>query len=207
MKTRKDIQVEDSPSLDTKKSMPESARVSEPASKPGFFKRILPYVIVAVVFFIAGAGLIFFTLYTNSQTALAAANNDVSKTNEQLSAANIDLQKAKTDLSVSQSALADANNSLNKSEQFAILYKFQADVNIARTSLARQDPSSARQALTIASADLAELQKTGIAADNIAGLQPQLDLAVTNLETDIQKAASAMDTLYTNLLLISSNIK
>ncbi len=119
----------------------------------------------------------------------------------------MDLQKAKSDLGTSQTALVDANNALSKAQQLSILYKFQADVNTARTSLARQDPSSARQALAIAGADLTELQKTSISPDDIAGLQPQLDLAVTNLETDTQKAASTMDTLYTNLLLISGNIK
>jgi cytoskeletal protein RodZ len=207
MKTRKDIQVEDSPSLETKKSAAEPTAQPQAAPKPGFFKRILPWIIVAVVFFIGGACLVYFTLYQNSQTALSTATQSSAKMSEQLAAANVDLEKAKSDLGTSQSALVDANNALSNAQQLSILYKFQADVNTARTSLARIDPSSARQALTIAGADLVELQKTSISTDNIAGLQPQLDLALTNLETDPQKAASAMDTLYTNLLLISGNIK
>lgn len=199
--------MEDSPSLDKKNTTPESAVVSEPIRKPGFFRKLLPYVIVAVVFFIAGAGLIYFTLYQSSQAALTTAQKTAATTSEQLSAANVDLQKAKTDLSASQSALADANNALSKSQQLAILYKFQSDVNTARTALARQDPSSARQALTIAGTDLQDLQNTGISADTIAGLKPQLDMALTSLESDTQKAATAMDTLFTNLLLISSNLQ
>ena len=103
--------------------------------------------------------------------------------------------------------MADSNNALDKAQQLSILYKFEADVNTARTALAKQDPSTARQALTIAGTDLTELQKTSISVDNIAGLQPQLDLAVTYLESDVIKASAAMDTLYTNLLLISGNIK
>ena len=207
MKARKDIQVEDSPTLDTNQSTPQPTSQPEPVSKPGIFKRALPWVIVAVVFFIAGVGLVFFTLYQNTNNALTASKQDAAQLSTQLSAANLDLQKAKNDLSTSQAALADSNNALDKAQQLSILYKFEADVNTARTALAKQDPSTARQALTIAGTDLTELQKTSISVDNIAGLQPQLDLAVTYLESDVIKASAAMDTLYTNLLLISGNIK
>jgi cytoskeletal protein RodZ len=207
MKADKEIQAEDSPSLETQPGNKEPTSQTQKVAKPGFFKRAFPWVLVAVIFFIAGASLVYFTLYRDTNHELSTAKDNITQLSEQVSSDEVDLQKAKTDLSNSQSDLANANTALAQTQDFSIIYKFQADVNAARTALARQDPSTARQTLTIAGTDLADLQKTSLSADSIAGLQPQLELALSSLETDSTKAASAMDTLYMNLLLISGNIK
>lgn len=205
MENEQKIQSEDSPSLET----PEKKPAVEPQApvKPGFFKRILPWVIVIIVALLVGAGLVYFTLYTQANTAYKAAQQENVQLNDKLSASDVDLQKVQSELSTSQASLADANNATAKAEQLSILYKFQADVNLARISLAKLDPSSARQALSVAADDLKALTATNLPADTIAGLQPQLDTATSYLSADPEKAMTALDTLYTNLLLISDNVK
>ena len=207
MKNEKNIQVEDSPSVDTSSPKSETQPVVETSAKPGFFKRILPWCIVAVVFFIGGMCLIYFTMVTKLNASLKTSTDQAAQLTEQLSASDLDLQKAQTELSTANTSLADANNSLTSSEILKILYKFQADVNLARYSLLNLDPSTAKQALNLANEDLKDLSATTISPDSIAGLQPQIDSALSNVESDPAKSANALATLYTNLLLISDNLK
>jgi hypothetical protein len=207
MENNKDIQVEDNPSLETPNSAPQPKPVPQAPVKPGFFKRAIPWAIVIVVSFIAGACLIYFVLYTKANNAYTASEENVATLTSKLSTSEVDLSKIKTDLGTTQASLVDANNAAIKTEQLLLLYKFQADVNLARVSLIKLDSSTARQALSVAGDDLKALTATNINSDSISGLQPQLDTAVTNLLSFPDKASSALDTLYTNLLLISDNIQ
>jgi hypothetical protein len=207
MKEKKDIQVEDSPSLEPPTSTPKPATELQVPTKSGFFKQAIPWVIVSIVFFLIGACLIYFTLYTKADKNYKAAQQNTAQLTDQLSTSEVDLKGAKTELGTTQASLVEANNAAEKTGQLSLLYKFQADVNLARVGLLKLDPSTARQALSVADDDLKALSTTNISPDSISGLQPQLDTALTNVEADPAKAMNALDTLYTNLLLISGNIK
>jgi cytoskeletal protein RodZ len=207
MENKRKIQMEDSPSLETPQKTMDSAEEPNPIKKRSFWQKVLPWVIVALVFFIGGMALIYFTLYQTARTDLSQAQASLSSATDQLSTAQLDLEKAKNDLTTTQSDLVTANNELDKTSQLSALYKFQSDVNLARVSLAKLDPSSARQALSVATDDFTALSNTNVSKSAISGLQAQIDTALTNLETDPAKAMSALDTLYTNLLLISDSIK
>ena len=206
MKPKSDMQAEDNPNLETKASEKESAPVKTISTKPGFFTVALRWIIVAVVFFLIGAGVVYFTLYQTASKDLQAAKVDSTKVSESLSAAEVDLEKAKADLSTTQASLNETTTALQTSQQAALLYKLEADVNAARAALYKLDPSTARQAISYATADLTELAKTSIDAESLSGLQPRLETALANLETDPQKAMDALDTLFTNLLLLGSNL-
>lgn len=208
MKDKKIIQAEDSPTIEEPKKTQPSVQ-PETSTEPGrsFFKKALPWVIVALVFFIGGMCLIYFTIYQETSQQLTLAKSKVDEQSTQLSQDQLDLTKAKTDLSTAQKSLTDANNQMVKDTQLLAIYKFQGDVNQARVSLLKLDPSSARQALSVAGDDLKALSATNISQDSIAGLQPQIDMALTNLESDPAKAISALDTLYTNLLLLSNSLQ
>jgi hypothetical protein len=207
MSPKKETQVEDSPMVENKVEPAKVDAKAEVKVRKSMVQTALPWVIVAVVFFLIGAVLIIFTVYRTARVDLTAAKADAAQLSEKLASTEVDLEKAKTDLSASQASLTDATAALTKSEMMSLLYKFQADVNAARASLLDQDPSSARQFLTFISADLAALQQTTIDAASIAGLQPRIDTALQNLESDPKVAGDALKTLYTNLALITSNYK
>ena len=88
-----------------------------------------------------------------------------------------------------------------------MVYKFIADVNLARVKLETLDVNSSRQAINFAKADLAELQATGIDPDAISGFSASLDEANTNLgQPDLLKSREALNTLYSSLLLLVNNL-
>ena len=207
MKAKKDFQAEDSPTLETPQNTSESEAQPQSVARPSLKQRVLPWIIVSLVFFFIGAGLVFFTLYNSANKEAKTLKESTSQLSAQLSSAEVDLQKAKSDLGTAQSSLADTNNSQTKLTQASLVYKLEADVNAARVAVVKLDPTSARQALTIASGDLTNLSATSISQDSISGLQPQIDTALTNLGSDPQKALDALDTLNTNLLLISGSLK
>lgn len=207
MKSDKDVQVEDSQTLETPVTENKTPAAEPAPAKRNFFKTALNWVTVSLIFFLIGAGVVYFTLYQTTSNALAAAKVENTQVSEKLSAAEVDLEKVKTDLSTAQLSLTDIQTSLQNEQINSLLYKFQADVNTARVGVLNLDPSSARQALTFAKEDLAALSKTSINADSLSGLKSRIDTAVTYLESDPQKAMGALDTLYTNLLLIINNLK
>lgn len=207
MKSDKEFQAEDSPSLNQEPAPISATEQPKPPAVSSLVKRVLNWIIVVLICLIAGATIFYFALYRNQADKLAAAQANADKLSEQIAANEVDLQSAKKDLGTAQSSLANANNDLSKATQLSLIYKFQSDVNAARAALAATDPSTARQALTIAAADLSQLNSSGINPDLLVGLQPQLELATTYLESDTQKATAALNTLYTNLLLISGNIQ
>jgi len=207
MKTDKDVQVEDSQTLETPVSPVEPVKTDQTPAQRNFLQKAIPWVIVSLVFFLIGAALIFFTIYNTAKTELALSKTEATDLSEKLSSAEVDLEKIKNDLGTAQLSLADSQTALEAEKITSLLYKFQSDVNSARVALLKLDPSSSRQALTFATEDLAALSKTSINADSLSGLQSRIDTALLNLEADPQKAIEALDTLYTNLLLINDNLK
>lgn len=207
MRSDKNVQAEDSQTLETPKADESNVETTSETSKRTFAQAVLPWFLVAILFFLLGAGMVYFTLYQKANTALATANTQVTDLTTQLSGVQVDLEKAKTDLNTTQLSLTDTQTQLEAAKISTLLYKLQTDVNAARVGVLKLDPSFARQALTFASADLTDLSQTSIGADKLTGLQERIDTALTNLESDPQKAIDALDTLYTNLLLISGNQK
>ena len=204
MKSDKGVQ-EDSQTLESPK-VDETKNETQPEeNKRSFGQLVLPWFLVAILFFLLGAGMVYFTMYKNVSEELATAKTQVTDLTTQLSSAQVDLEKAKTDLNTAQLSLTDTQSQLETEKISTLLYKLQTDVNAARVGVLKLDPSFARQALNFATTDLNDLSQTSIGADKLTGLQQRIDTALTNLESDPQKAIDALDTLYTNLLLISGN--
>jgi ABC-type Na+ efflux pump permease subunit len=207
MTPKKETVVEDSPVVEKKvvETKPETKTVEKP--KKTFWQIILPWVIVALVCFLGGAALIYFTLYTDVKTELASVKVGSNQLMTKLSAVEIDLQKATNDLASTQASLTEATTALTKAETLEALYKFQADANAARAALLDNDPASARIIMTKLTEDLATLQATEISADLLSGIQPRLDTALQNLETEPRTAIDALDTLSQNLDVIATSLK
>ncbi len=207
MTPKKETIVEDSPEVEKKavETKNETKQVEKP--KKTFWQLVLPWVIVALVFFLGGASLIYFTMYTDVKTELASVKEGSAQLMTKLSATEIDLQKATSELATTQASLTEATTALTKSQTLAILYKFQADTNATRAALLDNDPSSARIAMTTLSEDLAALQTTAVNPELLAGIQPRLDTALQYLETEPRMAIDALDTLSENLNVIATSLQ
>jgi len=181
--------------------------------KPGktFGAKVLPWLIVALVFFIGGMAVIYFTLYQPKLSALKAdlQASEVQLTNvsDKLASAETDLALAETNLETAEGTIVDLTDQLIAADLFGSIYKFQADVNAARVALLKLDPASSLQALNFIKEDLSELEIKELDPDAIAGFRERIAEAEANLEKDPAKSLAALDTLYNNLVFLISNIQ
>jgi cytoskeletal protein RodZ len=197
----------------------------KPAAEPqkkSFWNKLILWIIVALVFFVGGMALIYFTLYKNATTATSVEQQKVTNLQSQLSTAQDDLATAKqansqlqteidsvkADLTTAQGTIDTQAAEIQKANQLTTVYKFLSDVNTARAVLETLDISSTRQAINFAKADLADLESTGLDAASISGFKDRLDEAEINLnEPDLLTSRDALNTLYQNILLLIDNLK
>jgi ribosomal protein S20 len=209
MKPNEVIQKEDNPVV-AEPAKIENTIKEEGKQAKGFWTKLLPWAVCAVICLIVGASLVFFALYqpktTKLQTDLSTAQAQFDQTSKKLASAETDLAIAKTDLETAQASVVALTSDLAKSNQVGLIHKFQADVNAARAALLKLDPASARQALNFVKTDLAELEKTNLDTNALSGFKTLIEEADANLGTDPLKSLDALDTLYTNLLLLISNL-
>jgi hypothetical protein len=218
MDPEKNIQAEDSPAEKIPESKPTVEIVSAPAPKKGVIDRALPWVIVAIVFFLAGALLTWFVVYQPKAQGLTAAQAEMtaSAATAEVNAANLQstLDAAKADLTVAKENLASAQSTIEaqttlqaKTELLKVIYKFQSDVNVARATLSGQDPSSSKQALSFVTSDLADLEKAGLDPDSLSGFKSKIEDADANLNSEPLRSLDALNSLNSNLLLLVNNLK
>ena len=194
--------------------------ISPEAPKKGFIDKAIPWVIVAIVFFIAGAIVVWFTMVqpknlelqtAQTQLETAAQNLDAEKAkletaNTQITEVQNEIASVQSELSTAQTTIAEKEAEIAKIDQSRVVYKFQADVNAARLALENIDTASSRQALTFVQSDLADLENTGIAPDAIAGFKARIEEALENLDKEPLQSKEAMETLNENLLLLINNL-
>ena len=192
----------------------ETSETQKTAPKKGFVDRALPWVIVAIVFFLVGALLTWFLIYqpkveelATAQADLATAAENATQLQGQIDSLSTELTTAKGNLTTAQATIDSQTTEIARLEQLSVIYKFQADVNAARATLSKLDPASSKQALSFVSADLADLESTNVDPDALSGFKAKIEEANANLESDPQKALDAMETLYSNLLLLISNLQ
>ena len=213
MRTENEAQSEDQPIeevVETQNSIKETQTVG----KKGLIDRALPWVIVAIVFFLAGALVIYFALYqpkvaelTFAQSELVTAAENAAALQGQVDTAQSELTSVQAELAAAQTTITEQTAALAKSDQFLLIYKFQADVNAARATLSKLDPASTRQALSFVSSDLVELEKTDLDPEALSGFKAKIEEATLYVESDPQKTLDALETLYSNLLLLISNLQ
>jgi multidrug resistance efflux pump len=176
-----------------------------------FGAKVLPWLIVALVFFIGGMAVIYFTLYQPKLSALKAdlqaSEVQLTDVSDKLATAETDLASVETNLETAEGTIVDLTDQLIAADLFGSIYKFQADVNAARVALLKLDPASSLQALNFIKTDLAELELKELDPDAIAGFKARIAEAEANLEKDPAKSLSALDTLYNNLVFLISNIQ
>lgn len=200
----------------------EPATIDAEPKKKSFWNKLIPWAIVALVFFLGGMALIYFTLYRNAtdatkaeemkaaglQSELTQAQGKLTVEQETSGKLQTELDGVKAELTTALGTIESQAAEILKAQQLQTVYKFLADVNTARAVLETLDVSSTRQAINFAKADLVELEATGIEAASISGFKDRLDEAETKLgEPDLLTSRAALNTLYQNILLLIDNLK
>lgn len=219
MEPKEEIKSGETPAVEQPVVEPTKTEVKPAPAKKSFWSKILPWVIVAVVFYLGGLATIFFAVYQPAKDAAAAAAVDadrqITELTDKVAQAEIDmaavqteLDTAKADLTAAQTTITDQTVELAKISQMKIAYKFLVDVNGARAALEKLDTNTALQSINFAKADLAELQTTEIDDASISGFGDLLDTATSKMaEPDLLNSRDALDTLYSNLLNLVNNLK
>ncbi|PKN97850.1 MAG: hypothetical protein CVU42_14405 [Chloroflexi bacterium HGW-Chloroflexi-4] len=212
------LQAEDRSTENTVENNPAVEIASNSVPQKGIIDRALPWVIVAIVTFLAGALLTWFVVYQPKAQELAAAQEKISSSatmasekaasmQSSLDEANAELTTANENLANAQATIQAKTTLLAKTELLKVIYKFQSDVNVARASLSKLDTASSRQALSFLAADLAELEKAGLDPDSLSGFKTKIEDAQANLETAPDQTLADLETIYSNLLLLINNLK
>lgn len=220
MEPKEENKPEVTPAAETPAAEPASQEELKPApAKKSFWSKLLPWVIVAVVFFLGGIATIYFALYqpavNTAKADAAAAEQQIAELTDKVGQSEIDtaaiqteLDTTKADLTAAQTTITEQTVELAKTNQLKVAYKFLLDVNAARAALEKLDTNTALQAINFAKADLAELQTTDIDAAAMTGFADRLDEAASNISSpDLLKSRDALDTLYSSLLLLVNNLK
>ncbi len=196
-----------------------------PTAKKSLWDRILPWVIVALVFFLGGLATIYFTMVRpmNAAAALSADANsaEITTLNTQINQLTIDKTKiendlvlvreelvtAQDDLAAANVTIGELNVELSDAKTLSMVYQMLTNVNIARAAIEQGDAPSARQALTFAKADLAALKDSGLDEAVLSGFSDRLDEALSNLtEEGFATSRAALDTVFNNLLMLAKNL-
>ena len=161
--------------------------VGEPHPRKKFWSKVLPWVIVAVLFYLGGLATIYFALYQPQKQAAAAAaaelsasataaaeadankiidlTNDYNQAIKQYGEAQAELDLTKAELEATNTIVVDKDAELARVNLSNLAYKFLVDVSSARIAIEKQDTATARQAINFAKADLDELKTTDVTSD------------------------------------------
>jgi hypothetical protein len=143
----------------------------------------------------------------NDAARIINLTDDYNQALKQYQTAQAALDLTKGELEAARSTIAEQEAGLTRLTKSNIAYKFLMHVSTARTALEQQDTATARQAVNLAKTDLEELKQTDVTADILAGFAEKLNEASSNLTlTGIDRARAALDSLYTNLLLLIENM-
>jgi glutamine synthetase type III len=213
-----EVETEAAEEVEPESTFEREAEIGQPHPKKSFWGKVLPWVIVAIVFYLGGLATIYFALYQpDKQIAAAAVEADAAKIADltgqydqalkQYRDAQIELDLTKSELQAAYTTVGDQIVELAQTKQLNIAYKFLVDVSSSRAALEKPDISTARQAINISKADLKELEATELQADSLAGFADRLDEAASNLtEPGLEKSRAALNTLYSSLLLLIDNL-
>lgn len=175
--------------------------------KTPWYTMVLRYLLVAVIFLIAGAAVIYFvyTLPSMKQVdSLKAAGTESAQTIEGLQS---DLAQTKADLQTAQTMITDDKAALDAASLKLLVSKMEKDIITARVAILTLDPGGATQALSFVQKDLDALSAAGLDSESIAGFQDKLDEAISNLPSDPDKAMTSLEKLISSLYLLETNLE
>lgn len=175
-----------------------SAAAVEPAPESRF-KKIGPWLGAVLASLAAGAALIFFLLYLPASSSLRQAQTDLSSAESALAAAEAKAAELEGQLTSATGELETTQAELHKAKLSLAVSRLQANISYARLALLNKDVLTARQELSGAEANLAELTLLLDDRETSSALADRLKTVRANLTSDPAKALDEMRTLGENL--------
>ncbi len=171
---------------------------SEPKQK-SFVQKGWPWLAAVLISLLAGAALVFVLLYLPANASLRQARADLDGTRGALTTAETETAELAERLTGTTAELESAQAELRSAELKLSLSRLQANIGYARLALLSKDILTARQELSDADANLAELSLLLDDSDTSSALADRLKTIRASLTSDPSKALDEMRTLGENL--------
>ncbi len=170
----------------------------EPKPKSGL-QRVWPWLAAVLASLLVGAGLVFFLLYLPASSALRQTRAELTSATTALDQAESKAEGLQSDLTSATGQLERMQAELETLRLSHAVSKLQANISYARLALVNKDLLTARQELSDADANLAELTLLLDDPDTTSALADRLKTIRASLTSDPSKALEEMRTLGENL--------
>ncbi len=170
----------------------------EPKPK-SWLQKSWPWLTAVLVSLLAGAALVFFLLYLPASSALRQSQGELTSVTGELEQAAAKAEGLQSDLSSAEERIESLQTELESVQLTLAISRLQANISYARLALINKDALTARQELSDAESNLAELSRLLGDSETSSALAARLRTIRTNLTSDPSRALEEMRTLGENL--------
>lgn len=175
-----------------------TAERTQPKPKP-WLQKAWPWLVAVLASLLLGAALVFFLLYLPASNALRQTQAELTSVTSSLEQAETRAEELQNDLSSATSQIESMQAELETFRLNHAVARLQANISYARLALLNKDILTARQELSDAETNLAELSSLLDDPVTSNALTDRLKTIRANLTSDPSKALEEMRTLGENL--------
>jgi len=186
------------PEAETQIPVPAAAAPVETKQK-SFAQKILPWFGAVLASLLVGFGLAYFLLYLPATNAFEKTGAELTSTKNELEVSMTKADGLQNSLDSATSQLETMQSTLEASRLSLVVARLQANIAYARLALISKDVLTARQELSDANTNLAELTRLLDDPDTTSALADRLKTIRSNLTSDPSKALDEMRILGENL--------
>lgn len=172
--------------------------------QPSFGRRLLRWLIYALIFFGLGALVVYYFLLIPAQQDLRSARSDLQSATQQVQ----ELEQQNQELQALEERNQTLQEEANQAELHSALLAAQVDVLRARLAVAQEQPAQADVALNNTMGELNRI--SALLPENQRGivddLKERLELARAGLEDNTFAAQSDLEVLFAGLVDLENNL-
>ena len=182
----------------------EPPKKPEEKRQPSFGRRLLRWLIYALIFFGLGALVVYYFLLIPAQQDLRAARSDLQSATQQVQ----ELEQRNQELQALEERNQTLQEEADQAELHTALLAAQVDVLRARLAVAQEQPAQADVALNNTMGELNRI--SALLPENqrgiVDGLKERLELARAGLEDNTFAAQSDLEVLFAGLVDLENNL-
>lgn len=206
--TNNSHEVEPQPAEPIPGEAPDTAQVISAEAPPSpetgiksgsWLQKNWPWLTAVLVSLLAGAALVFFLLYLPASSALRQSQVELTGVTGELEQVKAKTESLQTNLSAAEGRIESLQAELESVTLSLAIARLQANISYARLALINKDTLTARQELSDAEGNLAELSRQLDDSETSNALAARLKTIRTNLTNDPSRALDEMRILGENL--------